>query len=88
VTRRLFYIAFGAAAGVIAVRRATQTAQRYTPAGLQQRAGGAFGSLGEAVRDFTAEVRLAMAEREVELREALGLDGSNDLIDSPLEAQE
>jgi hypothetical protein len=83
VTRRLFYIAFGAAAGIVAVRRATQTAQRYTPAGLQQRAGGAFGSVGEAVRDFAAEVKAAMSEREVELREALGLDGSNDVIDAP-----
>ncbi|MCW2620669.1 MAG: putative secreted protein [Frankiales bacterium] len=83
MTRRLFYIAFGAAAGVIAVRRATQAAQRYTPAGLQQRAGGAFGSLGDAVRDFAAEVKVAMSEREVELREALGLDGRNDQIDAP-----
>lgn len=81
MTRRLFYIALGATVGVLIVRRATTAAQRYTPAGLQERATGAAGGLGEALRDFTAELKLAMADREDELRSALGLDGSNDVID-------
>ena len=83
MTRRLFYIAFGAAAGVLAVRRATRTAQRYTPAGVQDRAAGALGGLGESLRETWAELREAMAEREDELRTGLGLDGSSDLIDQP-----
>lgn len=87
MTRRLFYVAFGAAAGVLAVRRATQAAQRFTPAGVQRSASGAFGGLSESVREFAAELRVAMAEREEELRTTLGLDGSHDLVDAerPLE---
>jgi hypothetical protein len=81
MTRRLIYIAFGAAVGILVVRKATQTAQKFTPAGLQSQATGAIGGLTEAVREFTAELKVAMAEREDELRVMLGLDGSHDLVD-------
>lgn len=84
MNRRLLYITFGAVAGVLAVRRATQAAQRYTPAGVQQRLSGSFGSLGESVREFMAELRVGMAEREQELRAALGLDGTHDAVDAGL----
>jgi Family of unknown function (DUF6167) len=82
VTRRLFYVALGATVGVLVVRRLSQAAQRLTPAGVQGSVSGALGGLTEAVREFTAEVKGAMAEREVELRDALGLDGTNDDIDA------
>ncbi len=81
MSRRLIYISFGAVAGVLAVRRATQAAQRYTPAGVQQRMNGSFGSFGDTVREFLSEVRVAMAEREQELRTSLGLDGSHDAVE-------
>jgi hypothetical protein len=81
VTRRLFYVAFGAAAGVLAVRRASQAAQRYTPAGMQDRASGAMGSVSAGLREMWADLKDAMSEREDELRSGLGLDGTNDLID-------
>ena len=81
MTRRLFYIAMGAAVGILVVRKAATAAQRFTPAGLQSSASGAFGGLTEAIRDFTAELKLAMAEREDELRVTLGLDGTHDLVD-------
>ena len=84
MSRRLIYISFGAVAGVLAVRRASQTAQRYTPAGLQQRMTGSLGGLGEQVRAFMEEVRIGMAEREQELRTALGLDGTHDMVDADL----
>ena len=83
MTRRLFYIALGATVGVLVVRKATATAQRFTPAGMQQGATGALNNLSQAIRDFGAEVRLGMAEREEELREGLGLDGSHDVVDLP-----
>jgi hypothetical protein len=83
VTRRLFYIALGATAGVLVVRRATAAARSFTPAGVQRHVSGTFGGLTEALRDFTAEMRLAMAEREDELRTTLGLDGSHDVVDAP-----
>lgn len=83
MSRRLFYITFGAVAGVLAVRRATAAAQRYTPAGVQQRATRSLGDLGEQLRAFLAEVREVAAVREQELRDDLGLDGRHDLIDAP-----
>jgi hypothetical protein len=81
MSRRLVYIAFGAAAGILVVHRATQAAKKFTPAGVQDSMTGAFSGLTEAIRDFTAELRIAMAEREEELRTVLGLDGSHDLVD-------
>ncbi|HUR52030.1 MAG TPA: DUF6167 family protein [Mycobacteriales bacterium] len=74
MTRRLFYIALGATVGVLVVRKASRAAQRFTPAGVSQGVTGALGGLGDAIRDFGAEVRLGMAEREQELRQDLGLD--------------
>jgi hypothetical protein len=82
MTRRLFYIALGATVGVLVVRKVSQTAQRFTPAGVQSSMTGALGGLGEAIREFTTEMREAMAEREDQLRTELGLDGRHDVVDS------
>ena len=78
MTRRLFYIALGATAGVLIVRKLTSTAQKFTPAGVQTGLIGAIGNLGDALRDFGTEVRVGMSERETELRTGLGLDGRHD----------
>ena len=67
---RLFWIALGATAGVLVVRKLTQTAQAYTPAGVASSIEG----LGDAVREFAAAVREGMDTRETELRVALGID--------------
>lgn len=69
--RRLFWVALGASAGVLLVRRLTRVARAWTPEGLADRAGGA----GERLAGFIADVSAAAAEREAELREALGVDG-------------
>jgi len=82
VTRRLFYIAMGAAVGVLAVRRVTQAAQRFTPAGLQSSVFGSMSGLTAAISEFHSLVREGMAEREEELRVTLGLDGTHDLVDT------
>ena len=82
MTRRLFYIALGATVGVLVVRKATQAAQRFTPAGMQSSMTGALGGLSQAIRDFGDNVREGMAEREDLLRTELGLDGSHDVVDS------
>jgi hypothetical protein len=81
MTRRLVYIAFGAAVGVLVVHRASQAAKRFTPAGVQSSITDSLGGLTDAIRDFTAEMKVAMAEREEELRTSLGLDGSHDVVD-------
>jgi outer membrane lipoprotein-sorting protein len=82
VTRRLVYIAFGAAVGVLVVSRVTRAAQRLTPAGVQSSIAGSLSGLTDAVREFTQVVREGMAEREQELRVTLGLDGTHDLVDT------
>ena len=83
MSRRLFYIAMGAAVGVLAVRRVTRAAQRFTPAGLQASASGSLAGLTAAISEFQSLVREGMAEREEELRVTLGLDGTHDLVDMP-----
>jgi hypothetical protein len=70
VTRRLFYVALGATAGVLLVRRVTAVANKWTPEGVAAQAGG----VGDRIAVWWAEVQHHAAEREVELRDALGLD--------------
>ncbi len=82
MSRRLFYIALGATAGVLIVRKLSSAAQKMTPAGVQSSLSGSIGNLADAIRSFGAEVREGMAEREDELRTELGLDGSHDVVDS------
>lgn len=65
--KRLFWVALGASVGILVVREARKTAASMTPGALA-------GSLREAIRDFGAELRLGMAERETQLRRDLGLD--------------
>ena len=71
--RRLFWIALGAAAGVLVARRLTKAARQLTPDGAAERVSGAVGGLTQAVREFADDVRAGMAERDIELREALGI---------------
>lgn len=76
--RRVFWIALGATAGVLVVRRVTRVAESLTPEGAADRVSAGLGQLAESVRAFTDEVRAGMAERDAELRHALGIaaDGS------------
>ena len=67
--RRMFYIALGATAGVLIVRKVTAVANKWTPEGIANQAGGA----GQAIGAWWAEVQHFAAEREIELRESLGL---------------
>ena len=82
MNRRLFYIALGAVAGVMIVRKLTQTAQRFTPEGVQQSVAGGLAGLSDSIREFGELVREGMAEREAELRVSLGLDGTHDVVDA------
>lgn len=80
--RRLFWVAVGAAAGVYAVRKVQKTLHSYSPSGLAERAGG----IGDTLKAFADEVWAGMAEREAELRDALGIEPVNEL--TPAEAAE
>jgi hypothetical protein len=68
--RRLFWVALGATVGVLVVRKVTRAAEAYTPAGL----GRSASSLADGFRELAEAVREGMAEREAELRIALGVD--------------
>lgn len=71
---RLFWIALGAAAGIYAVRKITQTAHAYSPQGLSDGLTASLSNLGEGFREFAEAVREGAAEREAELRAALAGD--------------
>jgi hypothetical protein len=75
--KRVFWIALGATAGVLVVRKLQKTAHAYTPAGLAE----SVQSFGDSLRLFAEEVRAGMAEREIELREALGIDDDPGSVD-------
>ena len=70
--RRLFWLAVGAGVTGLAVRRANKIANAVSKDGLTGRVAG----VGAAIGEFADEVRAGMAERELELRDALGLDGA------------
>jgi len=74
--RRLFWLAMGVTIGALIVRKLSRAAQRLTPRGMADGLGAGLAELADALRDFAADVREAMSEREAELRAATGLDGS------------
>lgn len=71
--RRLFWIALGATAGVLIVRKLTKAADRLTPEGAAEQVSHAVTSMSQSIREFADDVRAGMAERDNELREALGI---------------
>ena len=73
--RRLFWLAMGITIGVLVVRKLSAAAQKLTPSGMASGIGQGLSDLAASVRDFSADVREAMREREAELREGAGLDG-------------
>jgi hypothetical protein len=70
--RRIFWVAVGAAAGIVLVRKLTKAAEAYTPAGIARSAS----SIGDGLRELAATIRDGMAEREAELRAALSADAT------------
>ncbi|HTR68623.1 MAG TPA: hypothetical protein VMH41_00160 [Mycobacteriales bacterium] len=68
--RRLFYVALGATVGVLVVRKASEVAAKWSPSAIATQAGGVGGRL----QQWWTVVQEGAAEREVELRDALGID--------------
>ncbi|WAX56893.1 hypothetical protein M6B22_20560 [Jatrophihabitans cynanchi] len=73
--RRLFWLAMGITIGALIVRKLSKLAERLTPRGMAGGIGAGLAELADALREFGADVRTAMREREAELRESTGLDG-------------
>ena len=63
-------MALGATVGMVVVRRVSRAAQAYTPEGI----GRSLTEAVDALRDLADDVRVAMAQREQELRVALGVE--------------
>ena len=87
MSRRLLYVAAGLAVALIAAHRAAAAAQAAVPADPAPLETG--GSVPverptSSLRTFVEDVRTYAAEREAELREALGLDGTHDVVDAAL----
>jgi hypothetical protein len=68
--RRLVWMAVGAGITIYVVRRIDRALDAASPEGI----GRALNAAVDALREFTVEVREAMAEREQELRVALGVE--------------
>jgi hypothetical protein len=74
--RRLFWLALGITLGALIVRKLSNMASKLTPSSMAGGFASSVADLAEAIRDFGADVRAAMSEREAELRAATGFDGS------------
>jgi uncharacterized protein HemX len=73
VIRRVFWFALGAGVAVFVFVQIRKALRRATPEALGQRMADSAAGVGASARDFTERVRAAMAEREAELRDELGL---------------
>ena len=74
--RRLFWLAMGVTIGALIVRKLSRAAEKLTPSGMAAGIGQGLSDLADSISDFAADVREAMSERETQLRESTGLDGS------------
>jgi hypothetical protein len=80
--KRLFWVALGATAGILVARQIARSARNLTPDGAADRVAGALGGFTQALREFADDVKAGMAERDIELREALGIADNGTVADS------
>jgi hypothetical protein len=69
--KRVFWLGVGIAVGVVVVRKLSRTAQSYTPQGIAASAQQSAVGLVDSVREFMADVRENMAEREAQIHAVL-----------------
>jgi hypothetical protein len=79
--KRLLWLGIGLAVGALVVRKVTQRAQSYTPAGIAASLSESAGGLVESVRSFVDDVRDGMVEREQEIQAAFDEGVAFDDID-------
>jgi uncharacterized protein HemX len=73
VIRRLFWFALGAGVATFVFVKIRRALTKATPDAIGQRVADTAAGVGASARDFTERLRAAMAEREAELRDELGL---------------
>ncbi|WP_258059151.1 hypothetical protein [Arthrobacter sp. B1805] len=80
--RRAFWLAAGITIGVVAVRKVSQAKSNLGPEGLNR----AVGQISDSISDFADALRSAMAEREGDLRAALGVEAPTTGAEAVVEA--
>ncbi len=83
--RRAVWFALGAAVAVVVVVKGAQLLRKATPEGVREQVADASADLGQRATTFVRTLTSAMAERETELRAALGIDGA-DAMERPAAA--
>lgn len=73
--KRLFWFAAGVGLAALVIVKGKEYYQRFTPKGVADQIAQTQASAGNWLASFVRDVAEAAAEREVELREATGLDG-------------
>ena len=80
--KKVFWFSVGIGVGVFVVVKGRQYLRRATPAAVQERVtksvSTAATGAGERLTAFITDARAAMAEREAELRDTLGLSEAHD----------
>ncbi len=71
--RKVFWFSVGVGVTVFVVVKGRQIWHQATPQAIGQRVSESAQGVGDSVRDFAVRLRAAMAERETELRDTLGL---------------
>ncbi len=71
--KRLFWFVVGVAVGVFVIKKVRDSLAKSTPEAISNRVVEGAGNLGESAAAFVDRARAAMAEREAELRDTLGL---------------
>jgi hypothetical protein len=84
--RRMLWLGVGLAVGAIVARQVTKTVQAYSPGNLVGSARNSAADVLDAVRDYVADVREGMAEREEEIHEAFAQGVSLTDLDADLDA--
>jgi hypothetical protein len=85
--RRVFWITLGATIGVLVVRKIARIADNLAPEGAANRITEQARGLTQVIREFTADVKVGMAERDAQLRDALGFADSTADRDTELPGQ-
>lgn len=70
---RVFWFSVGAGVTIYAVVKVRAYLRRASPQAVGQRVADSATNVGASAQDFATRVRAAMAEREAELRDTLGL---------------
>jgi Family of unknown function (DUF6167) len=76
MVRRMLWFVIGAGVAVFVLIKVRQYMKKASPEALGHRVAESASGVNESARGFVDRVRAGMAERETELREALGLPDS------------